>query len=149
MSGSTGNAPATGRADQGSAQDMDGVAGRVREQLTYDLEALRRKRDRMVQYRPPVWRSLRFLGLVVVFVAGVAWYTQTETGLTIGMVLFIVGALLIMVPRGMGFSSILRWDGGLKISNPQLELRNLDEQIASIERVLDKMAAEQADEPRP
>jgi len=147
MSGSAGGTPAAGHAGEGSAQDMNDVAGRVREQLMHDLEAMHRKRDRMAQYRPPIWRSLRFLGLVLVFVAAVAWYTQTEIGLTIGMVLFIIGALLIMVPRGMGFSSILRWDGGLKISNPQLELRNLDEQIVSIERVLDKMAAGQADEP--
>ena len=106
----------------------------------------------MEDYRPPVWQSLRFMGLVLVFIAALAWYTQTDWGLRIGVIGFIVGALMIMVPRGMGFSSILRWDGGLKVSNPQLDLKNLDERIETMEHTIEKMGAEldeaeRADEP--
>jgi hypothetical protein len=130
-----------------TGQNARSAEDRVREQLIHDLELLYEKRSKMEQYRPPIWRSLRFLGLVLVFIAALGWYTRTNWGLTVGLIGFIVGALLIMVPRGAGFGSILRWDGGLKISNPQLELRNLDEQIAAIERALAKRDAEDTSEP--
>ena len=122
--------------------EMTSAADRVREQLIHDLEELREKRSQMEDYRPPVWQSLRFMGLVLVFVAALSWYTQTDWGLRIGVIGFVVGALMIMVPRGMGFSSILRWDGGLKVSNPQLDLKNLDEKIETMERTIEKMEAE-------
>ena len=125
--------------------EMTSAADRVREQLIHDLEELYEKRGQMEDFRPPVWQSLRFMGLVLVFIAALAWYTQTDWGLRIGVVGFVVGALMIMVPRGMGFSSILRWDGGLKVSNPQLDLKNLDEKIETMEHTIEKMDAERTE----
>ncbi|NND49901.1 MAG: hypothetical protein HKN60_06590 [Rhizobiales bacterium] len=126
---------------------MTSAADRVREQLIHDLEELHEKRSQMQQFRPPIWQSLRFMGLVLIFIAALSWYTQTDWGLRVGVVGFIIGALMIMVPRGMGFTSILRWDGGLKVSNPQLDLKNLDERIETMQRTIEKMEAERNDEP--
>lgn len=138
MSGKPSN-PGRGTAGRGNRPGAGDVEARVREQIVHDLELLRDRRGKLEQHRGPMWLSLRFIGLVTVFVAAVSWYTRTDIGLTAGMVLFVVGALLIMVPRGAGFSTILRWDGGLKVSNPQLDLENLDDQIAALERALERM----------
>ena len=61
--------------------EMTSAADRVREQLIHDLEELYEKRSQMEDFRPPVWQSLRFMGLVLVFIAALAWYTQTDWGL--------------------------------------------------------------------
>jgi hypothetical protein len=126
---------------------MKTATDRVREQIIHDLKDLYAKYDKMEKYHPPIWQSLRFFGLITVFIAALAWYTQTEIGLTIGVVCFVVGSLLIMVPRGARFSSILRWDGGIKLANPQLELQNLDEHIRSLESTLERMEEEARDVP--
>ena len=120
----------------------DPAAKRAREELEHDLEILYEKRRRItVEQRRPPTPPLRVFGLMMVFAAALAWYTATDLGLTIGVIVFVIGCLLMIIPRGATLSALftrpsnLVYDDRLNDDDPQA----IDDRISALESSLERI----------
>ena len=116
---------------------MTDAAERAREELIHDLEVLHRKRS--TARRRPLWPSLRVVGLAVFLASAFGFYTGTSFGRLFGFVGFILGALLMAVPREITVATLARRLGRLPRQTAETDPGELDREIAALESALAKL----------